>query len=516
VLVSLTCAACFFISKAPHDFREAENVTHINDPVKAHLTDGSVIVFSEGFSVGEDFFYGRGIRFDLARSASEPVDRIETDSVAFVEYYVRRLQEGPFWGGLGALLVFGGAVGSDEEIAKAIFGSCPTVYGFDGEQYFLEAECFSYSIAPWCESTDLDRLNHVREVNEGITLKLVNEAFETHYINTFSLLEVEHPPGYEAYPTPQGDVVLFGKSAQILTAKNRLGQDVIARIAACDEQWYESDSVLVQQLTQEITEDWVEVEVPYSTGSKRMIVALRLRNTLMNTVFFYDELLKSQGVRAIEFFDADLTDLYGLWRLGKWYRKHFGLRIEVHTGREFKEIAHIGDCGPITWKEVAVDLPAPEGSVVRLRFSSLPGNWAIDWIGISFDTCDELRTAIIEPAKVHDAQGGERTDILSLIRSKDDRYLTTFPRDAYLLEFALPELPQRSERSLFIQSCGFYIEWLRHAWFAESDSTREKTAFQIGDDVIHRTAEMWLGKRDQFQAQFFSSRLSKQYGEEQR
>ena len=91
----------------------------------------------------------------------------------------------------------------------AIFGSCPTVYTYSGQPCTLEAETFSYSIARRFESSDLDRLDAGKVINGKYILKVTNEALETHYIDEMSLLTVDHPPGYEAFPDTRHNIVLF-------------------------------------------------------------------------------------------------------------------------------------------------------------------------------------------------------------------------------------------------------------------------------------------------------------------
>ena len=56
----------------------------------------------------------------------------------------------------------------------------------------LEAEAFSYSIAPMFESRDVDRLAVGVDDQGEVRLEVRNEALETHYINHFELIEVGH------------------------------------------------------------------------------------------------------------------------------------------------------------------------------------------------------------------------------------------------------------------------------------------------------------------------------------
>ena len=65
---------------------------------------------------------------------------------------------------------------------KACFGSCPTFYCWDGNDTVLMAEGFSSSILRSFEKQDIDMLYHAKVTGNNISLKLTNEALETHVI----------------------------------------------------------------------------------------------------------------------------------------------------------------------------------------------------------------------------------------------------------------------------------------------------------------------------------------------
>src|SRR5678809_654746 len=74
------------------------------------------------------------------------------------------------------------------------FGSCPTFYRDSAGTPVLEAEGFSYSIAPLFEARDVDRLR-ARPGSDGkLALEVRNEAFETHFLNHLELLEATAAP----------------------------------------------------------------------------------------------------------------------------------------------------------------------------------------------------------------------------------------------------------------------------------------------------------------------------------
>ncbi len=138
--------------------------------------------------VADGMVMGDGRKYDLTLKDSVRVSSIPLDDIAAMESYQTPLQKAESVGatafGTSAGLL-GGIV-----LAKALFGSCPTTYSLSDGPPALEAESFSYSIAPGFEARDVDRLNVPAGDSETVDLIIRNEALETHYINHIELLEV--------------------------------------------------------------------------------------------------------------------------------------------------------------------------------------------------------------------------------------------------------------------------------------------------------------------------------------
>jgi len=66
-----------------------------NSPAKAHLTDGSLIVFEKGLEIKNNTLKGKGIRYDLSRQYQYPFSEITMDSVVCLKYYKKGIQVYP-------------------------------------------------------------------------------------------------------------------------------------------------------------------------------------------------------------------------------------------------------------------------------------------------------------------------------------------------------------------------------------------------------------------------------------
>src|SRR5437867_5018692 len=150
----------------------------VHSPVRAHLADGSTIVYPGGVTVRGDALTGAGSRFAPGSSSGAPVNSIALDSVVGMEAFETDTLVGrTFLASTAATaLTAVGIVG----LAVAIFGSCPTVYSDSSGVPVLEAEAFSYSIAPLFEQRDAHRLRAVPSRDGIMSFVVRNEALETH------------------------------------------------------------------------------------------------------------------------------------------------------------------------------------------------------------------------------------------------------------------------------------------------------------------------------------------------
>ncbi len=160
----------------------------VTSPVKAHLKDGSTVVYAKGVTVSGGTLLGAGARYDLALKQSSNVNTIPLNSVVGMESFQTHVNGVKT--AIVTTLVTAGAVVGSVALFKAIFGSCPTVYSDNGT--VQEAELFSNSIAPLFEARDVDRLHAQPGPNGILHLELRNEAMETHYINHLQIFEVPH------------------------------------------------------------------------------------------------------------------------------------------------------------------------------------------------------------------------------------------------------------------------------------------------------------------------------------
>jgi hypothetical protein len=55
-----------------------------------------------------------------------------------------------------------------------------------------------------------------------------------------------------------------------------------------------------------------------------------------------------------------------------------------------------------------------------------------------------------------------------------------------------------------LASQGYYSEWIRSDWIRNAEHA---VTFEPGDDTVETLMELWLSKKDTFEADFYASRI---------
>jgi hypothetical protein len=230
-----------------------------------------------------------------------------------------------------------------------------------------------------------------------------------------------------------------------------------------------------------------------------------MTNSLENTVLLYDILMRNQGLKALQWSEKlDKNPLYA-WKLGSWYAEFSGITIQVLENGEYKTRGRVGDTGPIAWRNAAVRVPLDtRDDTLSVRLSFLPDNILVDWVAFDFDTPElELRQA--RCAEIRDQAGARREDAIEALSADDEQYCVTYPGESLDMTFSAPT-PLDVDRTFFVSSNGFYVEWIRPAWVREAEPA---PGFDLAKGDLNRMklAELWVAKKDSFEGQFFSYRV---------
>lgn len=306
---------------------------------------------------------------------------------------------------------------------KACFGSCPTFFAETKEGWALLAEGFSASIAPSLEATDVDALRRWRPASGRVELKMTNEALETHVVRWADLLAIPLGPGQSAGITSGGEFRLL---------------DLAAR-ATID----------------------LDFEVPES-GDWGLI--LGLRQSLMTTYLFYQGLSWLGQDAAHWLARLESMNSEDRARLGNMWTELGGVEVQVAEDGVFTTVGEVRETGPLAIDYDVVELPALDPGPVRIRLRLVQGLWRVDLAGLVRlgKRIEPLRLAPTLVLRGDVVDEAARESLLD-----PGSTLVTLPGDEYRLVYEPPPGPGGWEP--FLESRGYYLEWMRDEWMVEED-----------------------------------------------
>jgi hypothetical protein len=480
---------------------------HVQSPLKVHMHDGSTVVFRRGAVVRSDSILGAGEHFALLADTGIVVAGVRSDSVAAVEVFEGKVLSTPTALTTVAATVVGGV--ATVALLKAIFGSCPTVYADSAGVPTLQAEGFSYAIAPMFEHRDLDGLR-VRPDSDGvIRLELRNEAMETHFINQIELAAVRHAPGELVVTDQASRPVALRDLRPLARARDRSGRDVRAALARRDSVLFSSDGALTSRATAADLDDWIDIDVADAELSDSIAVVLRLRNSLLNTVLLYDGMLG--GPDALDWLGVGLQRISTAIDLSRWYVRTMGMHVAVARDSGDTTTVRLNDVGPIAFREVAIVLPRPrsEGGRARVRLRFVADNWRIDQVRVA-GSISRPMTSWLPVARVIvpvPRNGGPAVDdprAAAVLADADERYLETRPGQRLTLEFAAPPSPADRDIEYLIAWQGWYREWIRGSWIT---NPVRAAPFVPGDEAVAAALRRWTQTQAEYEKAFYSSRI---------
>jgi hypothetical protein len=499
VLLAVCMSSCVFKRVEIHTLDTRPPVT-VSTAVKAHLRDGSTVVYPEGVTVTADGLQGRGTKYGLTLTSETTVELISLADVVGMESYRTRVNKGTT--AVVTTLAAVGAAFATAALAVAIFGSCPTVYSSDGR--VEEAELFSSSIAPLFEGRDIDRLQAQADAAGVVSLEVRNEAMETHYINHLQLLEVAHADDEMVVPDAQGMPVVLGNVSRPSTVTTRGGEDIQELVARSDGRFYVTDRVVLERSIATDMEDWIDVVVPVEGHATSAALVFRARNSLLSTTLLYDVMLGPTGAAALDWLGGGLAKISTAVELGRWHQRRAGLHVAVWRDGGYQEVARVPDSGPISWHDVATIVPVPAGEThLRVRLSYLADYWRIDRVGVSFSPHTAV-TRVIPLAEVTAGEGVREADALVNMGASDEAYLQTSPGQKFVARFNVGPAPVGGSRTFLLSSQGYYTEWIRGSWIRDATVSE---AFMPSDESVLEAMRKWAATRESFEQRFRQARV---------
>jgi hypothetical protein len=464
--------------------------------LKAHMRDGRVYVLSQWtVDTLAKTVAGEGEQLDINRATIATGSVVvPLDSVALFETNVVRPH--PSVRSLAIMTGVSLTVTAACLIStKTCFGSCPTFYVSDGDRAVLQAEGFSASIAPALEATDVDALYLARPSSRTFEVRMTNEALETHVVRWVRVLAVARPVGGRVLATQAGE---FWRVATLDSPERCSAPegDCLPSVRNLDgtERFSTTDS------TNLATREVIELEFAPSTDSVGLVIGSR--QTLLSTYVLYQALAymgRTAGafLAALERGDATAREhARGIGRaLG-------GIEVQARdsTGT-WVTIGETQETGPLATDVRVVPLHDLPRGTTQLRLRLTRGHWRIDYIALA-RLAGRVSPLRLDPVVVR-RDGRVDAHALALLADSSGA-LTTYPGDEYTLTYQLPDDFARYE--LFLESRGYYLEWLREEWMAEESPARAAMMLFDPETALRELAPEFKKHEADMESSFWRSR----------
>lgn len=501
-------------------------------PFKAHLHSGEMVVFTTWEEdVEARLLVGTGDRYGPERDVAKwGTWELPVDSVALLE--VGRKESALGYGTGLTLMASYTLMTSVITLScladpKSCFGSCPTFYLDDesgGER--LVAEGFSSSVARALEATDLD---DVRWTAGGgpVSLRVRNEALETHAIRGLKLQAVPEFPGERVFATPDGRFVPAVSLHQPIRCSAPEG-DCLSRVEAPDglERFSVTDSSdLAARETVEL-----EFARPHpSETDARLGLVLGARHTFVSTFLFYQTLAYLGRDAGLFLASLERGDEELLGRVRHVLGMLGGIRVEVLGADGDWHLAGIlEEAGPLAADIHVLELgPAADEGPIRVRLDMTRGFWRLEYAALA-EIGDEVAPRTLHPVAldrltpipvgagdaaegaVEPAPGrpiGAAPGALAALLDPD-RYLVTNPGDHYRVHFELPD-PETGAPfwRVFLESTGHYYEWMRAEWLEEESPARAALMLHRPEVMFRELAPAFKAMEADMEESFWNSRI---------
>lgn len=510
LIISIFFSSCFPTYKATRVFTDTLLVGDFVDvKTKLFTLDNTIYLFLNGFTKSETSIFGeaRTIKIDSKLPGLRKI-QIPLDSILAMITYGETTSGTRLFGSFllgitGPPLTFLGIYCI--LCPKCCFGSCPTIYTYDGQNYNLEAELFSECISRQLENSDIDLLRQ-NIIDDTLKLKITNEALETHYINKFEIFTAEHPLGTKVFPSINDKLILVSNLSSAISAENKEGIDITGLLTYDDNKYYRSGIEKVSELKKGIVFDYIDIKLPSSPNNSTKLI-MKYRNTLLSTTLFYDVVLGSQGVNGLNWTNRMNEDAVYAAQFKMIYETFSGIKLSILKNGVWKSISKFKDVGPLNWKYLSAEIPQSNHKEQSIRLEFIPDNFMIDYIG--FDSTnlsdDKIETRIVYPSQIIDGSGAIVNEASEFMQSDDKSYLKTDPGDSYYLKYFIPS-KENIEQTTFINSKGYYNEWVRGNWIRNENKNYTFDLYDIKGTLSY-LADCWLENSTLLEEEFFNSRI---------
>lgn len=369
-------------------------------------------------------------------------------------------------------------------------GSCPYVYSFDGDRYRLDAEPFVGSIARELEQTSWNVLPHLATLDGRATVALCNQAPESQYLNSARLLAFDHPAGSRLVLDTDGKALAVGREWPPAEARDLAGDDVLSLVSENDGRDWRTDPPQIDPDRPATLQDGIVCRFPIPESAATATIVLDLGNSNLGE-FVTHKLLGEGGSTRLAWYRDLAADprrpamvAAALLRLG-------GLTVEAWDGGRWRQLDIIPVVGGVVRVEraVAAEITGGMDGELRVRLRGAAGLWSLDAVKVDFAATAPAPPVPLDVADFRSTRHGATPNLLE---ESDQGYLSLFPGDWAVLQYAAPTSPPTGARTFVFEARGHYYPWAGATWSDGPPSSRR--ALPDGGEVYRE----WLDMKHDF------------------
>ncbi len=473
---------------------------------KAHLKSGGLCIYTDtlwDYNPETDIISGNARLYDTRRNLLRTgVIKIKSDTVVLFESngkldnrrwhnrVVARNIITTVDGVIGVLCI---------SIPKACWGSCPTFYTGDGNYVFnADAEGFSEAILPSMEYRDIDALYNFHPEGPEFSIRMKNEALETHVVRNVSILAVERDPSLKVFQGIDDQFYLTDPSflQNPVYAEAREG-DITRELAAADldERFSPADPKNMKSRE--------SITLKFRRGNLTDAgLVLNFRQSLMTTYLIYN-VMGYMG-NTVSDVMAELENNNQVLRNHNLIDDELG-GIDVYLLEKggYRQCGVFNETGPIASNQQLLPLGRlPDDDEITVKLVLNRGLWRIDYAAL-LPVLGITGATELKPGRLQ-YRHEDHAELLEQLNDEDGQ-LVSLPGDEYDMFFRLPG--EGMDYDLFLSSKGYYLEWMRESWLKDKNLLKLNALLENPDKFFRREAGKYSRYETEIEKIFWSSRI---------
>ena len=273
--------------------------------------------------------------------------------------------------------------------------------------------------------------------------------------------------------------------------------DCTATLAAFDERERTSAADSIDLATRET------IDLAFDGAVEHPALVLASRQSLLPTYLLY-QAFAYLGTSVGQWMAAlERADPASARRVGGLAATLGGIDVLVpNDAGGWDSVATIRETGPLASDVRLIALPRTR-TPARVRLRMAKGAWRVDAAMLA--SVEQRATPLrLEPADVRLADGRRAEEAERTLAAHEA--LVTFPGDRYTFRYTLPT--DATHYELFLDTKGYYLEWMRTEWLAEESATRAALLFLDPAGTLRRLAPQFKRAEPTLEGAFWRSKYA--------